>query len=565
MKRDDDVVLIRKILSGDDSAFNILVEKYQESIHSLAWRKIRDFHYAEDIMQDTFLKAYNKLPTLKNPNQFAGWIHTIANHLCIDWLRKKKPEVQSLESVRLEEIEESSYSHYRSEQQMIDRTEYSHELVKKLLESLPENERKVVTLYYLDEMSTKEIGEFMGVSVNTITSRLQRARKRLQTDQGHLDQEFFGHLLSTNNLKENIMSHLEEIRNKFNSYMEQMKSDPALREDIVKEADSEIDAVLKDGVTSELVHLAVDGIYPYMGKLGIEKRVPLLRKYMDDVEDDTERYWSHKSLVNALAILGNNCEAIEEQTRFYHWACKHAEKYVLRIISNLNIAKCWKAEGRIDDWLELYNEASEHLEKPDVSDYSRCQFLKIGAEVLRVNDRFDEALLEIEKLDRAMGDPGWDNYFRFWLPVRMNRLLLYSKLGDWTCFNQVYAELKTYLRLELKKLDANFPLNKYELFCACHNIGCCLVWSKKYNKAKRFLQIAVDLEDWNEHSYFMLAVSIWASENDRKKTLNYLKIAQDKFVARTLNYPDSYYPTFLEMPEFSDVWDDPEFLMVFGK
>ena len=63
----------------------------------------------------------------------------------------------------------------------------------------------------------------------------------------------------------------------------------------------------------------------------------------------------------------------------------------------------------------------------------------------------------------------------------------------------------------------------------------------------------------------MLAVSIWASEKDRKKTLDYLKIAQDKFVVRTLNYPDSYYPTFLEMPEFSDVKDDPEFLKVLGK
>ncbi len=563
MKRDEDVVLIRKILSGDDSAFNILVEKYQESIHSLAWRKIRDFHYAEDIVQDTFLKAYNKLPTLKNPNQFAGWIHTIANHLCIDWLRKQKPEMQSLESVRLEEIEESSYSHYRLEQQMIDRTEYSHELVKKLLDSLPENERKVVTLYYLDEMSTKEIGEFMGVSVNTITSRLQRARKRLQTDQGHLDQEFFGHLLSTNNLKENIMSHLEEIRNKFNSYMEQINSDPASRDDILKEADMEIDAALKGEITSELAHLLVDDIYPYMGKLGQEKRVVLLNKYMDSVSDEAERYWSHKSLVNALAILGNNREAIEEQTRFYHWACKHAEKYVLRIVSNLDLARCWKAEGCIDDWLELYNETSEHLEKPEVSAYSRCKFLRIGAEVLRINDRFDEALLEIEKLERAMGEPGWDNYFRFWLAKCTNRLLLYKEQEDWNRFEQVYSELNTFLELELKKLDLNLPVNTYELIWAAHNVGCCLVWSQKYVEAKRFLQIAVDLEA--EHSYFMLAVSIWASENDRKQTLNYLKIAQDKFVDRTLNYPDSFYPTFLEMPEFSDVLDDPEFLMVFGK
>ncbi|MCY4403898.1 MAG: RNA polymerase sigma factor [Candidatus Poribacteria bacterium] len=560
MERADDVVLIRKILSGDDAAFSILVEKYQESIHALAWRKIRDYHYAEEIMQDTFLKAYNKLPTLKNPNQFAGWIHVIAKRLCIDWVRRQKLVMQSLEGTHPQEIDESSYTQHLTEQRKTERTEYCHELVEKLLEKLTENERRVVTLYYLDEMSTKEIGEFMGVSVNTITSRLQRARKRLQTDQG-----LFGHLLSSNNLKENIMSQLEEIRSKFNSYMERLKSDPISREDILKEADSEIDAVLKGEITSELVHIAVDGIYPYMGKLGIEKRVSLLRKYMNDLKDDTERYWSHKSLVNGCAILRRNREAIEEQTLLYRWACQHTEKYVLRIISDLNIARCWKAENRIDNWIQLYNEASERLEHPEVSDYSRCDFLKKGTEVLRHNDRFDDALLEIEKLERANQKQDWEHYFRFWLAVRSNRLLLYGKQEDWDRFNQVYTEVNTYMDLELKKLNDNFPLNTYELFCTAHNIGCCLVWSKKYNEAKRLLQIAIDLDNWNEHSYFMLAVSIWASEKDREKTLNYLKIAQDKFVVTTLNYPDSFYPTFLETPEFSDVWDDPEFLKVLGK
>ena len=565
MERDDDVQLIRKILSGDDAAFSILVEKYQESIHALAWRKIHDFQYAEEIMQDTFLKAYNKLPTLKNPNQFAGWLHVIAKRLCIDWVRRQKPLMQSLEETHPQEIDESSYTQHLSEQRMTERTEYCHELVQQLLEKLPENERTVITLYYLDEMSTKEIGEVMGVSVNTITSRLQRARKRLQTDQEHLDQEFFGHLALTDNLKENIMSQLEQLRNKFNAFMEQVKSDPASREDILKEADSEIDDALKGKITPELVHLAVDGIYPYMGKLGIEKRVTLLRKYMDDVEDDTERYWSHKSLVNGLAILGRNREAIEEQTLLYRWACKHAEKYVLRIISDLNIAKCWKAEGRIDDWIQLYNEASEHLEHPEVSDYSQCDFLQKGAEVLRHNDRFDDALLGIEKLERANKKQDWEHYFKFWLAVKLNRLLLYGKQEEWDRFNQVFTEVNTYMELDLKKLDANFPLNTYELFCAAHNVGCCLVWSKKYKEAKHFFQIAIDLENWNEHSYFMLAVSIWASEKDREKTLNYLKIAQDKYIVTTLNYPDTLYPTFLEIPEFSDVKDDPEFLNAVGK
>ena len=136
MEREDDVQLIHKILSGDDAAFSILVNKYQKSVHALAWRKIKDFHYAEEIMQDTFLKAYQKLPTLRDPNQFGSWLHVIANRLCIDWLRKQKRRqdqklvMQSLEDTRPEEIEESSYTQHVSEQRMIERTECYHEFSK---------------------------------------------------------------------------------------------------------------------------------------------------------------------------------------------------------------------------------------------------------------------------------------------------------------------------------------------------------------------------------------------------------------------------------------------------
>ena len=566
MERENDVQLIRKILSGDDAAFGILVEKYQKSIHALAWRKIRDFHYAEEIMQDTFLRAYQKLPTLKNPDQFAGWLHVIAHRLCIDWMRSQKSVMQSLEDTPVEEIEESSYTHHISEQRMTESTERYHELVEKLLEKLPENERAVVTLFYLDEMSTKEIGKFMGVSVNTITSRLQRARKRLQTDQEPLAQEFFGHLQLSDNLKENIMNQLEQLRSKFNAFMEQVKSDPTSRADILKEAFNEIEDALKGEITPELVHLAVDDIYPYMGKLGMEKRLSLLRKYMDDAPDDTERFWSHDGLVYSLTFLERNREAIEEHSRLYRWTCQHLpDKYVLEIASNLSVAGCWTTEDRIDDWIQLYNEASERLENPGVSYYSRCGFLQTGADVLRGNDRFDEALLEIEKLERANNAPGSEHYFQFWLTAKENRLLVYSKREDWERFDQIFTEMSAYLEGELKKQNAGQPVNLDDLMWFAHDVGCCLLWSKKYNEARRFLQVAIDLEDNNNYGHFQLAVSIWASEKDREKTLHHLKVAQDYYVVNPYNHQDTYYPTFLETAEFSDVKDDEEFLKVLGQ
>ena len=209
---EDDVQLIRRVLSDDDEAFNILVQRYQRGVHALVWRKVSDFHYAEEITQDTFLQAYKKLSTLKNPKQFAGWLYVIANRLCINWLQRHKPAMQSLEDTPMEEIEDSSYIHYTSEQREAEGTEHRYEIAEKLLSKLPESERTVMTLHYLGEMTAKEISKFLGVSINTITNRLWRARKRLREDQELLVQDVLGGLKFPANLTENIMRQVADLK-----------------------------------------------------------------------------------------------------------------------------------------------------------------------------------------------------------------------------------------------------------------------------------------------------------------------------------------------------------------
>ena len=213
MDKADDAQLIHRVLSGDDAAFNTLIEKHQKSVHALVWRKVGDFHYAEEITQDTFLRAYKKLPTLRNPRQFAGWIYVIANRLCISWIRKQKPAMQSLKAMSVKEIEKLSYEKYLSEQRETQAHERQYDIVKKLLAKLPESERTVVTLYYLAEMTTKEISKFLGVSINTITSRLQRGRKRLQEQQEEgFVQEVLGGVQIPTNLAQNIMRQIADIK-----------------------------------------------------------------------------------------------------------------------------------------------------------------------------------------------------------------------------------------------------------------------------------------------------------------------------------------------------------------
>ncbi|RKU20619.1 hypothetical protein C6503_05650 [Candidatus Poribacteria bacterium] len=208
---ENNVQLIHRILDGDDAAFTTLVQKYQKSVHALAWRKVGDFHVAEEITQDTFLQVYKKLGTLKNPNQFEGWLYVIANRRCINWVQRRKPTMQSLEDTSMEEIEESSHAHHISAERETEATERRDTIVKKLLKKLPESERTVVTLYYLGEMDTKAIGRFLGVSVNTITSRLQRARRRLQAEEELLIHEVLGSVQLPTNLTENIVRQVADI------------------------------------------------------------------------------------------------------------------------------------------------------------------------------------------------------------------------------------------------------------------------------------------------------------------------------------------------------------------
>ena len=209
----DNVELIQRILSGDDAAFSVLVRKYQRRVHALIWRKVGDFHIAEEITQDAFLQVYKKLSTLKNPKLFDGWLYVIANRLCLNWIQRNKPAIrqQSIENTPLEEIEKSSYANYESEHREAEATEHHREIVKNLLETLPESERTVMTLHYLGEMTCQAIGEFLGVSPNTVKSRLQRARDRLK-EQENMIRETLGSVQLPANFTESILRQVAEIK-----------------------------------------------------------------------------------------------------------------------------------------------------------------------------------------------------------------------------------------------------------------------------------------------------------------------------------------------------------------
>ena len=209
--KNDDVVLIQRVLAGDETAFTELVNKYQKPVHTLAWRKIGDFHIAEDITQETFLKVYQRLHTLKDPHQFSGWLYVITANLCATWLRKKRIRTQPLEDTALTMTQRDAYSQHIVEERTKTAAESQREVVKQLLAKLKESERTVMTLYYLGEMTVAEISRFLGVSTSTIKSRLRRARHRLQKEEPMI-REALEHFQITPNLTENIMREISRLK-----------------------------------------------------------------------------------------------------------------------------------------------------------------------------------------------------------------------------------------------------------------------------------------------------------------------------------------------------------------
>ncbi len=206
----NDAELIERTLEGDQHAFTALVEKYQEQIHALAWLKIGDFHIAQEITQDAFVTAYQKLATLTHHNRFAGWLYVITSNKCNMWHRKKKPQLQSLEETDSMELEEVYYSDHTSRQREEAANQNRRAIVRKLLDKLRESERTVVTMHYLAGLTCEEIGRFLGVSPNTVKSRLHRARERLKKEEAVIQENLSSFQLPTQ-MTENIMKEISRL------------------------------------------------------------------------------------------------------------------------------------------------------------------------------------------------------------------------------------------------------------------------------------------------------------------------------------------------------------------
>ena len=172
----EDGYIIGKCLNGELAAFGLLVDKYKSSVYALAYTKLRNFHDAEDITQEVFLKAYQKLSTLKRWDNFLAWLFSITVNSCKDFLKSsaRRPDGDYIEDQDARLWDAQSIDAYRSES--------AAESIREAIDELPEIYRQTLTLYYLGGLNSKEIARFLGTSANTVNQRLMRARTKLKKE-----------------------------------------------------------------------------------------------------------------------------------------------------------------------------------------------------------------------------------------------------------------------------------------------------------------------------------------------------------------------------------------------
>jgi len=183
-----DKIYITKVLEGDRNAFAYLVDKYKAMVYSVAIRLVKDKEEAEEISQDSFVKAYQSLSSFKGNAKFSSWLYRIVYNTAITKLRQQPTGRISLDETN---IEETLYTESKKNYDTLSDGERKKYL-EKALDSLDGDERMLVILYYYEERDLDDIATIAGITKTNTKVRLYRARKKmLSVLQSYLKEETY--------------------------------------------------------------------------------------------------------------------------------------------------------------------------------------------------------------------------------------------------------------------------------------------------------------------------------------------------------------------------------------
>lgn len=173
--RDSDFEVIESIKKGDTLAFRLIVEKYKDVSFSLACSIIRDEHYAEDALQESFIKVYKNISKFRYSSNFSTWLYRIVVNTCVSIAQKQKRKNFSLPIDSISDIVICQDKTSIDKLIASERTQF----INKAIDTLKTNEALLLRLYYLSELELSEIIAVTGFSESKIKVTLFRARENL--------------------------------------------------------------------------------------------------------------------------------------------------------------------------------------------------------------------------------------------------------------------------------------------------------------------------------------------------------------------------------------------------
>lgn len=188
----EDLSLVEETLAGNQLAFQLLVERYQGRMFALARHYTRNAAELEDIVQDTFLKAFTHLSSFERQSSLYTWLARIAINTSLDFLKRHgRSPVQAVEDLEVVQSFERSRpnSHSPAPDSRLEREEIAR-ITQEVLAELPEIFRTVLVLREFEDLPYQEIADILGISIGTVESRLFRARARFRDKLLHLHPEF---------------------------------------------------------------------------------------------------------------------------------------------------------------------------------------------------------------------------------------------------------------------------------------------------------------------------------------------------------------------------------------
>lgn len=170
---EDELQIVKSVLEGNKQAYAYIINRYKNLLYATILRMTKNPQVAQDLVQEVFIKIYQQLHKYDQKGSFSSWLYRVAYNYCMDEFRKKSYQMKQ------EEMSEESIINSDHPEIVFLKKEKSRQL-EKLISILPEDERMIILLRYVNELSYNEISESLHIPLTDVRNKLHRAKKKMR-------------------------------------------------------------------------------------------------------------------------------------------------------------------------------------------------------------------------------------------------------------------------------------------------------------------------------------------------------------------------------------------------